>query len=171
MNIVIRPVRIEDSGDINELRRMKGVMENTLAMASERVSRTKKFTENLSNDDYVLVAEVEEENIKKVVGLVGLHLNTSPRLRHSASIGISVHTQYQSKGIGRKLLNEILDIADNWLMLVRIELGVYCDNEKAIDLYKSLGFEIEGIKKHSAIRNGKYVNEYIMARYNINELI
>ena len=31
MNIVIRPVSIEDSEDINELRRMKGVMENTLA--------------------------------------------------------------------------------------------------------------------------------------------
>lgn len=70
-------------------------------------------------------------------------------------------------GIGKKLLEEILDIADNWLMLVRVELGVYTDNEKAIGLYKSLGFEKEGIKKYSAIRNGKYVDEYMMARYNI----
>lgn len=53
-------------------------------------------------------------------------------------------------------------------MLVRLELGVYFDNEKALKLYKSLGFEEEGLKKYSAIRNGKYVDEIIMGRYNKN---
>ena len=51
-------------------------------------------------------------------------------------------------------------------MLVRLELGVYKDNEKAIKLYESLGFEKEGVKKYSAIKNGEYVDEIIMGRYN-----
>ncbi len=38
-------------------------------------------------------------------------------------------------------MSEILDLADNWLMLVRIELGVFTDNEKAIKLYEKFGFK------------------------------
>jgi putative acetyltransferase len=39
-----------------------------------------------------------------------------------------------------------------------MELGVFTDNEKAINMYKSLGFEIEGTKKYSIIKNGKYAD-------------
>lgn len=165
MNIIIRPVRIEDSEDINEMRRMNGVMENMLAMKSERVEKTKKRTESIGTDEHLMVAEIEDNEKKKVVALGGLNINSSPRLRHSGSIGIGVHADYQGMGIGKMLMKELLDIADNWLMLVRVELGVYTDNERAINLYKSLGFEIEGTKKYAAIRNGKYVDEYMMGRY------
>lgn len=62
-------------------------------------------------------------------------------------------------------MTEILDLADNWLMIIRIELGVFTDNEKAINLYKNFEFVIEGTRKYAAIKNGKYADEYIMARY------
>lgn len=65
------------------------------------------------------------------------------------------------------MLNKVIDLSDSWLMLVRLELGVFIDNERAINLYKSLGFVIEGTKKHAIIRNGKYEDEHIMARYNL----
>ncbi|MDO7202927.1 GNAT family N-acetyltransferase [Paraclostridium bifermentans] len=44
----------------------------------------------------------ESEN-KKVVGITSLNVNSSPRLRHSGSLGISVHAEYQSMGIGKKI--------------------------------------------------------------------
>jgi putative acetyltransferase len=75
-----------------------------------------------------------------------------------------VHKDYQGQGIGKKLLETLLDIADNWLMLVRVELDVYTDNERAINLYKKYGFEPEGIQRKSAIRNGKYIDALMMAR-------
>ncbi|CEQ22955.1 GNAT family acetyltransferase [[Clostridium] sordellii] len=168
MKVIIRPVKIEDSQSINEIRRMNGVKENTLAISSERVELTKRTTENLDSNNHTMVAEIIEGNNKKVVGLASLNVNASPRIRHSASIGISVHVDYQGMGIGKKLMKELIDLSDNWLMLVRLELGVYPDNEKALKLYKSLGFEEEGLKKYSAIRNGKYVDEIIMGRYNKN---
>lgn len=168
MKVIIRPVKIEDSQSINEIRRMNGVKENTLAISSERVERTKRTTENLDSNNHTMVAEIIENNNKKVVGLASLNVNASPRIRHSASIGISVHADYQGMGIGKKLMKELIDLSDNWLMLVRLELGVYPDNEKALKLYKSLGFEEEGLKKYSAIRDGKYVDEIIMGRYNKN---
>ena len=77
-----------------------------------------------------------------------------------------IRKEYQNKGIGRKLLEEIIDLADNWLMLIRLELEVLVTNERAIKLYESLDFEIEGESKYAIAQNGKYVNEYKMARYN-----
>ena len=58
----------------------------------------------------------------------------------------------------------MLDLADNWLMLVRVELEVFTDNVKAIHLYEKLGFEKEGCKRMTTVRNGRYVDEYVMAR-------
>jgi len=74
-------------------------------------------------------------------------------------------------GVGTALMKALLDIADNWLMLVRVELTVFEDNERAIHLYEKLGFEKEGLMRLAAIslaaiRNGKYENQYIMARIN-----
>jgi L-phenylalanine/L-methionine N-acetyltransferase len=163
----IRSVRIEDAPAINEMRRMDGVRENTLGLFSERISRSEEFIKGLSDNEHLIVAEIEENGVKKIVGLVGLHINRNPRLRHSASLGIMVHADYQGKGIGTALLKKILDLADNWLLLVRIELTAFVENEGAVKLYKSLGFEIEGVKKYAAIRDGKYADEYMMARYQV----
>ncbi|WP_099191036.1 GNAT family N-acetyltransferase [Tepidibacter mesophilus] len=163
--VIIRAVKIEDIPYINEIRRMEGVKENILGISSERLEYTEEFIQNIDINKHILVAQLKEEN--KVVGLVGLNVNHTPRLRHSASIGIMVHREYQGIGIGKQLMKEILDLADNWLMLKRVELGVFADNEKAIKLYESFEFKIEGRRKYAAIRNGKYEDEYIMGRYNI----
>lgn len=65
MELRIRPVEVEDSKDINEIRRMKGVMENMLAISSERLDRTKRHTENLDLNTHILVAELKESENKK----------------------------------------------------------------------------------------------------------
>lgn len=71
----------------------------------------------------------------------GLTVFANPRLRHSADIGIMVHKDYQNMGVGSALMERLLDLADNWLMLVRVELTVFADNERAIHLYEKFGFE------------------------------
>jgi putative acetyltransferase len=163
MDLLIRPVRLSDSEDINEMRRQEGVRANTLALATETVAFSEVFLRNMGSDDHVLVAELDG----KVIGMVGIHLLKSARQRHIACLGMMVRTEYQGRGIGKKLLENILDLADNWLMLVRVELEVTPDNERAICLYNSFGFEVEGRKKYSIIKGGKYADLIIMARYNI----
>jgi putative acetyltransferase len=160
-------VKPEDAPFINEIRRMDGVRENVLGITSERATRSEDFISGLSENDHVFVAEVEENGLKKVVGMINMSLSRRPRLRHSAGIGIMIHTDYQGKGIGTALFKKVIDLADNWLMLVRLELGVFVKNERAVKLYQSLGFQIEGTRKYAAIRNGEYADEYMMARYNI----
>lgn len=61
-------------------------------------------------------------------------------------------------------MNALLDLADNWLMLKRVQLTVFTDNERAIELYESLGFEREATLRGATAKGGKYADEYLMAR-------
>lgn len=165
MDFYIRPICIGDGKGINDLRRMPGVFENILGIPSERIKRNEDYIVSMDNNIHQFVAVTKDDSGKDIIiGTAGLSIFANSRLRHSASIGIMIHKDYQNKGVGSKLMEAIIDIADNWLMLIRVELSVFVDNEKAINLYKKYNFEVEGIKKKAAIRSGEYVDELMMAR-------
>ncbi len=165
MKFTIRPIGIGDARGINELRRMPGVFENTLGISSERLQKNEDYIANMDNNTHQWVAVTDQPGAgEKIIGTIGLDIYTNPRLRHSASLGILVHEAYQGQGVGTRLMETLIDLADNWLMLVRVELTVFTDNTRAIHLYKKFGFVEEGIKRKAAIRNGEYADELIMAR-------
>jgi len=158
-SIVIRPVSLGDVEEINEIRRQPGVMEFTMGMPSERVEDNRKFIERLGPDDHLLVAELDG----RVVGIAGLNVMCGRR-RHTASLGIAVHDAFQGRGIGRSFMQALLEIADDYLGLIRVELEVNADNTRAIHLYKSLGFQEEGRKSKAVFRRGEYLDMLIMGR-------
>lgn len=165
MEYYIRPIDIGDGKGINELRRMPGVFENILGIPSERIKRNEDFIVNLDVNQHQFAAVSKLQNgAEVIIGTAGLTVYANHRMRHSGGIGIMIHKDYQNKGVGSALMSKLIDVADNWLMLVRIELTVFEDNARAIHLYEKYGFEKEGIKRLAAIRNGKYENEYLMAR-------
>jgi putative acetyltransferase len=165
MDLTIRPVSASDAKEINDLRRMEGIMENILGLPSETIQFNLDYLTKEDGLRHQFVAVIKKDrNTDLVVGTVGLHVHPMARKRHSASLGIMVHTEYQGMGIGTKLLETVIDLADNWLMLKRLELEVFADNEKAINLYQKMGFIIEGVHKKSAIRNGRYADEMVMSR-------
>lgn len=155
----IRPVRPEDAEALNELRRQPGVMEYTYGLPSERVADNHKYLEGLGPNDHVLVAEVEG----RAVAVAGLHAQTGKR-RHLGVLGISVHDGFQNQGIGRAMMEALLDLADNYLDLRRVELEVFAGNARAQHLYESLGFEVEGRRREALFRRGEYVDAILMAR-------
>jgi len=71
---------------------------------------------------------------------------------------------WQGKGAGTALMQAAVDLADNWLNLLRLELEVYADNEPAIKLYQKFGFMAEGTLHQFAYRNGELVDALAMAR-------
>jgi putative acetyltransferase len=165
MDLLIRPIQLEDAKEINDLRRMEGIMENILGLPSETLMNSKSYLSKEDSLRHQFVAVLKKDRASEIiVGTAGLHVNELPRKRHSGTIGIMVHTEYQGMGIGKQLMSTVLDVADNWLMLTKIELEVFADNEKAINLYQKFGFEVEGVKKKAAIRNGRYADEMLMGR-------
>ena len=145
----IRAVMPEDAEAIAAIRRQNGVREGVLALSSERIKRDRGF--------------VAVEN-GEVVGFSVMIANREPCRAHSAFIAVMVNADFQQMGIGHKLLKHLVDRADNELMFHRLELLVLTDNERAIKLYKSLGFMVEATRKHAAVVKGTFVNEYLMGR-------
>ncbi|WP_042297433.1 GNAT family N-acetyltransferase [Paraburkholderia bannensis] len=86
------------------------------------------------------------------------------RRAHVAEIGVGVHGDWRRRGVGTRLIDEMLDLADNWLGLRRLQLKVFVDNDAAIALYRKSGFEIEGRLRGHMLRDGAYVDSYLMAR-------
>ncbi len=99
----------------------------------------------------------------RIVGVAGL-MQGKGRRSHVAEIFMSVHDDHCGRGIGTALLAALVDAADNWLNIRRLELTVYVDNEPGIRLYKKFGFEIEGTRRADAFRAGKFVDSLMMAR-------
>jgi len=60
-------------------------------------------------------------------------------------------------------MQALCDYADHWAQVLRIELSVFTDNERAIRLYRSLGFEHEGTHRCYALRHGRYADVHLAA--------
>lgn len=120
--------------------------------------------------DLSLVAErADDHGEPRVVGSAGLHpVGPALRRRHVMMLGISVAPEAQGQGVGRALMQALIDYADRWAQVLRLELQVYADNHRAIALYESLGFRHEGRHVGYALRDGQYVDSLSMARLHPN---
>lgn len=159
MTIQIRRTEVNDFKALQQIHAQPKAMAGTLQMPFPSEELWKQRLSHPPENFHTLVACIENE----VVGTASLRLCIGRR-RHVASLGISIHDQWHGKGIGTALMQALLDLADNWLNLTRIELTVYTDNEPALALYKKFGFAIEGTHRQYAFRNGEYVDSYCMAR-------
>lgn len=78
-----------------------------------------------------------------LVGYAGIaKLGRKPPFEYEVHT-IGVDPAYQGRGIGRRLLEELLKFADGGV----VYLEVRTDNEPAIALYRSVGFEQIGVRK------------------------
>jgi len=89
------------------------------------------------------------------------------RRAHIAAIGMGVHDAHVGRGIGTALLAALVDSADNWFAIRRLELTVYTDNATAIRLYRRFGFETEGTLRDCAFTAGRFVDALAMARIRV----
>lgn len=99
-----------------------------------------------------------------VVGNAGVHPVPHIRRQHCAGIGMAVAHHAQGQGVGSALMAALIDWADNWAQLLRLELTVFTDNAMAIALYRKFGFELEGTHRGYGLRNGVYADVHAMAR-------
>lgn len=153
----------DDAAGIARLMSDPEVLPGTLQLPLPSPELWRKRLERQLEDNLSIhiVAAVDGE----VIGSAGLHpVTASLRTRHSAGLGICVARNWWSRGIGAALMQRLLDWADNWAGLLRIELGVFTDNARAIALYRKFGFEVEGTQRASALRGGQYVDTLMMAR-------
>ncbi len=159
--ITIRPLRIADADDIHELMHMPNVLWGTSLLPSTTQEEWRQTIERWIQNEHIHVFIADIQN--KVVGLVHVQVGLG-RSKHVGTVFMAVHDKHQGQGIGKMLILTVIDLADNWLNLMRLTLDVYTDNERALHLFKNFDFEIEGRIRSESYRSGKYVDSYVMGR-------
>ena len=160
-----REIREDDAASFrNLLTRVDEETQFMLLEAGERQitveDQRQRIKRILSRDNQtILVAENDNDLIGYLASIGG----DFKRNRHRAHIVIGILQAFIDQKIGTKLFMEL----EKWTRhhaIHRLELTVMAHNERAIRLYKKMGFEIEGTKKHSLLISGSYVDEYHMAK-------
>ena len=124
------------------------------------VEEEQKFLTRKRDSEFslFLIAEVHDE----IVASCEIQINPKKRFCHKGDLGIAVQKAYWSMGIGRKMMNAVI----SWCRdrgLIKIELSVDTENQRALSLYTSLGFEIEGtIRKAKRLADGTTRDNYNM---------
>ena len=164
MNIIVRHTEPEDYAALHAIMTQPRAAAGTMQLPLASKESWRKRLADPREGFYSLVACVDEKGEPRVVGSASLDVVQRPRRRHVAGLGMAVHDDWQGQGVGSALMAALVDLADNWIDVQRIELTVYADNAHAVGLYKKFGFDVEGTLRRYAFRNGLYVDAYYMAR-------
>lgn len=97
-------------------------------------------------------------------GIANLYLQPYQKMAHQSLFAIIVDETYRGKGIGAKLLRELMALAKERFKLEYIHLEVYQGNP-AINLYRRLGFEQYGIHRRFMKDKSRYIDKILMQKY------
>lgn len=107
----------------------------------------------------VLTALLEDEPC----GIANLYLQPYEKLSHQCLFAILVDEKHRGKGVGAKLLKELIHLAKETFSIEILHLEVYQGN-KAIDLYRRFGFREYGVHRKFIKDEGRYYNKILMQK-------
>lgn len=165
----VRKINAEqDSKAFRELR-LEALQDSPTAFGSDYEREAsfppEKFNRGLKPDDefreaFVLGAWSEEDEL---IGMAGFHVPNRLKTRHKAWIwGMFVVPEQRGQGVGRKLLQSLLDEAKQVEGLEQVHLTVITANEGARRLYENLGFVEYGCEPASIKVDGVNYDECFM---------
>lgn len=127
-------------------------------MTADQLEKRIEAVEN-EKTSAILLAELDGE----LLGYLFIIGNMPERARHAAYLAIGISGKSRGTGVGTKLFERLEDWAKE-TKISRLELTVMIHNRAGLSLYQKRGFKIEGIKKNSLLIDGKYIDEYYMAK-------
>ena len=116
---------------------------------------------NASDHEAMLVCLVEG----KVAGNCQILWSKGMKTRHRARVAIALLKAYWNQGIGTRLFQEMIRIAEENENILQMELDFVEGNSRARALYEKMGFRITGVKPNAIrLKDGTLLNEYSMVR-------
>lgn len=116
---------------------------------------------NKSDNEAMLACFVDG----KIAGISNIAWSTWIKTKHRASIAIALLREFWNQGIGTRMCQELLRIAENNKDIIQIELDFIEGNTRARALYEKMGFRITGVKPNAVrLKDGTLLNEYSMIR-------
>ncbi|PFR90543.1 GNAT family N-acetyltransferase [Bacillus cereus] len=121
-----------------------------------------KIRKSNKKGNLYIVYEVDS----KVVGFLLFNRYELERLRHAGAMGMGIREAYCNQGIGTKLIEFLISWAKGQKGLEKICLGVVSINDRAIKVYKRMGFVEEGRQiKQIKYEDGSYGDNVLMGLY------
>lgn len=100
----------------------------------------------------------------KPCGLATLYLPVFRKISHQCLFAIIVADEYRGKGVGKKLLTDLAELAKERFKIELLHLEVY-DGNPAIHLYKKLGFVEYGYQRRFVKeRENHYLGKIMMQK-------
>jgi len=96
-------------------------------------------------------------------GIANLYLQPYKKLAHQCLFAIVVDEKYRGKGVGTKLMGELMALAKDTFKIELLHLEVY-EGNPAKNLYDRLGFEQYGIHRRFIKSDGKYQSKVLMQK-------
>ncbi|MFS8130604.1 MAG: N-acetyltransferase family protein [Candidatus Dojkabacteria bacterium] len=98
-------------------------------------------------------------------GMVGITYDNKQRKKHIANfVWFYVEKSHRGKGIGRALIDKALEVLSTKKEITKLSLLVVATQEKAIEIYKKNGFEINGTLKKELKISSEFFDVLIMER-------
>lgn len=162
--ITIRHAVASDATALHDF--MVGIVAERLPVLYERaaapsVDEEREFIERFAgaSRSALFVAAIGD----RVVGVLDFHGHKRAQAAHGGAFGMSVSAEERGKGVGRALLQALVDWAPA-VGLSRLELEVFATNARAIALYGAMGFQLEGTRRGAVVVNGQAVDVLVMSR-------
>jgi RimJ/RimL family protein N-acetyltransferase len=96
----------------------------------------------------------------KLCGHIGLRREPRRKLAHRATLrGLYVASEERGRGVGKRLLDALLEHARSVPGLALVQLTVMSDSLDALHLYRRYGFERFGYMRRATHVDGRYFDE------------
>lgn len=101
----------------------------------------------------------------RVVGNCEISFRTNLKTKHRASVAIALISEFWNQGIGTRMFQELIRLAEEREEVLQMELDFVEGNSRARALYEKMGFRITGVKPDALrLKDGTLLNEYMMVR-------
>lgn len=99
-----------------------------------------------------------------IIGNIDFHIGRRQRTCHAGMFGMGVEKEWRGVGVGSALLGQLIKWAKSNPQIDKVSLRVLANNERAIGLYKKLGFKQEGYSlKEIKLGPNHYIDDIHMA--------
>lgn len=158
--IIIRRALVSDA---RALSRIVNEKNNYYDFGAQPFSSEQDWRQSLDNANLQAKLYIVAEINARPVGFSCMTIKGNTQPISTLTFSVIVDKESQRQGVGRALVNTVIDHAFRWHGVNRIELEVFTGNYAAKSLYNSLQFKLEGIRKQAVYRDGCWVDVEMMA--------
>ncbi|UCC20564.1 MAG: GNAT family N-acetyltransferase, partial [Promethearchaeota archaeon] len=97
-----------------------------------------------------------------VIGQCEISNSTWDAAAHVGILGIIIKKKYRNLSIGRHLIDFAIRESKKLNNKEKILLSSFSTNERAIHLFKKLGFKVVGVRKKQFFMDSEYIDEVLM---------